>query len=529
VSLATFDAAAFVGTDFLEFAEREAAPVIDFRTIQPVKVTEDGTEIFTFPHDADSSYDVYVKERTIAIKMITHKTGVNKHSGKTWDRWKAEHTTIFSLKKERNGKAYLRVYKTTPRTRQRRGSFQDHSLDFTLSSNMEQLYWGKRTSNKPSMFSGLMDKNSYRYASKTSEAFALWKLVQIYRKLNPDVSLDEVSPANIIQYMAYPGLHFFTQLKFDGTFGNPLGHSLRWGTKIWLNEATDVRGFIQSAYGKEAVRKDVIRALAQCPNLYAISICQALKGLIPADWLVKLLQESDQYLITNPAHGGTAYAFSTTPIYVQLRRLLKLASLNQRKRLIFTTSESQSLRESGFLFEALSIMRSITNTHLRDEFHRVDFTSIRTLHDTLSVIQREQAIAAVDIPQKGLLKELDGAMFTADDTVYTMRSPKLNRELITWGADMSNCIASYANMVVAHHTHVFSVHNPEGTMVGNMEVSTDGVIRQFVGKFNGRLPEPMNLAATELVTATHMKMVKEAAKRKRQAKKKAESAVVAAA
>ena len=528
MSLATFDATDFVGSDFVEFAERGAAAFVDFRTIQPVKITEDGTEIFTFPHRDDSSYDVYVKERTIAIKLITHSSGINKYSGKTWDRWKAEHTTIFSLKKERNDKAYLRVYKTTPRTRQRRGSFQDNSLDFTLSSNTEQLYWGKRTNIKPSMFSGLMDKNLYRYANKSSEAFALWKLVQIYRKLNPDVSLDRVSPKNIIQYMAYPGLHFFTELKFDGTFGNPLGHSLRWGTKIWLNEATDVRDFIKNAYGKEAVRKDVIRALAQCPNLYAISICQSLKGLIPADWLVKLLQDSDQYLITNPAHGGTAYSVATTPIYVQLRRLLKLASLNQRKRLIFTTSESHSLHESGFLFEALSIMRSINNAHLSQEFHRVDFTSMRSIHDTLSVIQREQAIATVDIPQKGLLKELDGATFTADDAAYTMRSPKVNRELITWGADMSNCIASYANMVVAHHTHVFSVHDHEGTMVGNMEVSVDGVVRQFVGKFNRRLPEPMNIAVTELVTATHKKMVQAAAKRKKQAKKKTESAAVAA-
>jgi hypothetical protein len=529
VSLAFAQPAVIDDPEFLEFAKREAEKIVDFRTIQPVKVTEDGTEIFSFRHDDNSSYDVYVKERTIAIKMITHSSGINKHSGKTWDRWKAEHTTIFSLKKERNGKACLRVYKTTPRTRQKRGFFRDDSLDFALANNTDQIYWVKRTGHKQSVFSGLMDKNSFRYASKASEMFAVWKLIQSYQKLNPDVSLDGISASNIIQYMAYPGLHFFTELKFDDNFRNPLGQSLRWGTKIWLNEASDVRAFIKNAYGKEAVRKDVIRALAQCSSLYTISISQVLKGLVPADWLVKLLQEPDQYLITVPAAGGTAYAFSTTPIYVQLRRLLKLASLNQRKRLIFTTYDPSAQHEGRYLFEALSIMRSINNTHLRQEFHRVDFTSARTLHDTLSVIQREQAIAAVDIPQKGLLKELDGATFTADNIVYTMRSPKVNRELITWGADMSNCIAAYANRVVAHHTHVFSVHDHEGTMVGNMEVSVDGVIRQFVGKFNRHLPEPMDIAATELVTATHKNMIKEAAKRKKQAKKKAESAAVAAA
>jgi hypothetical protein len=468
----------------------------DFRTLQPTKVTDEGTEIFTFrTREENLTYDVYVNERTVSVRQITRKTGVNKHSGATWVRWKKGLGFVLSLKKEKNNKPYLRIYKIAVMPGRRQIIF-DASKYHDL-----ELNWGtnSRAAIQQAAFQGFHSENTFvRFQPDVvAAAFAMWKIMQKYQDLNPDEDLSHVPDVSLLQYMAYPGFKFFPNAKMDS-----LKAALKWGTKPWLNEPENIQKFIRQTYGKEAVRKDMIKAVAGCTSVNAISICQQFSKLVPTDWLILLLKDPSKYLFTDQEMLERVRPEEME----QFHRLLKLMTPVQRKRFILMekTASMRVNQQSLLMDENCIILKTIPDDILAEKFQHVDLHDLKTVHDSLAIISRDIRYRPVEIPQEGLTAELDEKTFTVDDITYVIRSPKINHELGEWGQEMGNCIGSYVSMVLDGHTHVFAVNQvDDGKMVANMEVDTFGGIRQLYGPYNRSMPTQMMEAATPLVRGAY--------------------------
>lgn len=453
-----------------------------FSDIKPVFSNERVT-IYSFPNknDENMTYDISVFEKTVTLRQIVHKSGVSKN-GKTWHTWKPERSTIFSLKKEKHGVSWLRVYSAIPRRKNRKASFHDVSR---LGTHLAPNY---RYELKGVTASALSSKMTFdKLEGKTAaEIFALWILYAKFCELNPEIDLGNVPLAHLVSVMAYPALRLFNQSELEH-----IPTALTQNSRIWLVEP-DVRVFIRNAFGKEAVRKDIIKAVSTTDNAYALATCSVLNKMVPVDWLLPLLREPEKFALTKKPQSW----FDTSHLSA-LTSLLKRASETQRKRLVNFEASKQD-NNHYLVVDAYRMLPQIPNYVLDEEWSTINFNSWKTIHDSLAIILRDVRQKPLPVPQEGLTGVLDGLTYVFEEKTYTIVSPKNTKELHNWGTEMSNCIASYGSVVANKRTSVFAVYTQEGKMFANMEIRKHEVY-QFMQKYNEPVERQHTLLVQQLI------------------------------
>lgn len=456
--------------------------MILFSDLIPDSVTEK-SKIFSFPDSAVSnqSTDVLVGEKTVIVKEQVYNTGVSVN-GKTWHSWKTRMTTIYSLKKERYGNHQLRVYSVIPKTRKRgRGFFRDISR-----TAMVPRYKGQNCElHTEAFFEGRYTKR--HVFSSVAAHFAIWNLVQKWKELNPAIDLRPVPVENLLFYMAYPALQMFVNCEFKD-----VRNALRSSTKPWLGEP-DVRIFLKQVLGKEAVRKDFIKATAKLTDANIIQACSGLKGSVPVDWFLPWFEEGNKSSILRS--GRVDYS---PDLWSNLKRLFVRASISQKRRMfVAEVSEDKRVNDSRWVTDAIRMLEEINDDILDEAFPDIDFANWKSIHDSMVNIHRVLQMKPQPVPQAGLMEHLDEKSYFFGKEKYVIRSPKMNQELIVWGSELSNCIASYNNAVLMKHTDVFAVYK-EDKLYANLEVH-NGRLVQFVERFNRQVPEEMKVKMNLLI------------------------------
>lgn len=461
-----------------------------FADIEPV-FTNGYYSIYSFPnkHSQDTSTDVIVFPHTVMIKNVTRTEGINKHSKALYVNWVSDSARIFSLKRERYGATQLRVYKSQKKKKNRPAMFSDVSKSATLGmGHLGNSQFSKATETaflEKAVYGG-KDIISPAYRA---QAFLAWKVVQMFKERNPNIDVTQFPVEYIYMYLAYPALRMFAgENKLER-----VESAVRTNTKIWLLEPTS-RMFIRKAFGKEAVRKDFIKAAASSKNAAALNLCHELKKIVPVDWLVMLLKDSE----SNYLSAARTAHHDGNPDVKSLRRLFTYASLPQRKRLLFEKIPAKQSCNPYLYRDTIRLFESITDEYAVERRNDIDFTSWDTLHDSLAVVQREFTMIPAAVPVTPIAEALDGATYVYENESYTVKAPKINHELIKWGSELNNCIAGYESAVMRQETDVFAVYTHDEKLYANLEVR-QGQLVQFVQKHNMRVPEEMTTKMIDII------------------------------
>ena len=146
----------------------------------------------------------------------------------------------------------------------------------------------------------------------------------------------------------------------------------------------------------------------------------------------------------------------------------------------------------------MTLLEKIGLDNLEEEISTINLSSWSELHDSLSALQRKLAHKPKPVPQQEVMEKLDGCELKVEDAVYKIKSPKMTDELIDWGYQLNNCIASYASQVLSERTTVFAVYSDSGKLVANLEYNYGRVV-QFVQKHNQPVKKEMYSAFEQLL------------------------------
>jgi hypothetical protein len=503
-----------------------------FEDAKPVKSSDKG-DIYAYPSryhgKSESGFplestDLYVNDKTVIVKTVSHSEGVSK-TDKKWHRWQTTRTIVFSLKQERFGMPHLRIYEILPKRKTRHRTFRDVSRSY----NIPQLHtsWSMSRKNVDHIQHAIAGKvyvgskeDSYAGGVDSSAAYyhALYHVARKYKELGGTIDLSAIDPKNLFTFLAYPSLRMFQSSNLKN-----IAFAVQANSSAWLHEP-DVRVFVRKVFGKKAVRKDVIKAVAKTTDALAISICSYIKNYVPADWIRDLLNDPDKYRLITPAKTRAVWDTPSEVLYPELKKLFKNASEHEKRKLVFLPADDDKNSERMFTDSLLSLSK-ISEEDLVENWKVLDFTNWKTLHDKLAIVHRNIKIKPVPIPQDGLTGLLDGKTFQGlnpegEEKTYTISSPKVNHDLYEWGNEMSNCIASYNDRVLRNETYVFAVYEGK-TLFANIEIYGERV-RQFYAKYNGRV-EPHLHAALQVVldsTLLELRAQEEAAEKKKKSKRK---------
>lgn len=243
--------------------------------------------------------------------------------------------------------------------------------------------------------------------------------------------------------------------------------------------ATNLAQMAGLALGKSRVRKDVLRTLGGSRTLAGLQFAMSVKSLAPVDWLVPALAASPN-LVMSPYDMRSARGS-----FARLRE-------NQRRLLLIDLA---NLPNAYVMRDILMGFNDIPNGV---EIPRA--TTWRELHNEIfPLAARHRSSSSGPIPQEGPSAKLDG--LTVGDLVLS--SAKDTQELGEWGAQMSHCIGGYGNEALKGRSHLFALHRGRN-LLANLEVSPDGRVRQFYGRFNAVPPETITAPVLTAI-ATRMK------------------------
>lgn len=358
-----------------------------------------------------------VTDATASLLRREKKQGVSK-SGKTWERWARSSSVFCSYK---SGK--LRIYERVPGNRRHPGaSWRDRTSDWP-------------TPDQPYFAPG---------------AHALFDATQA---LHP-----EGVRAYTYQKLAFPLLR-----EAPNTW-SPIS-----GITLGLREST-LPDFIRVEFGKTRYRKDLARAIAGSQNLMVTARASALRGLVPTDWLVEMIESRA------PKRKSTLM-FGTSPDSKEadIRRLFRSLAPHTAHQLMKTWDTASGYDVKDGIYMGAAVLGAMPDTNLK-------FKDWHSLHEwanrEFAKIESENEA----IPQGSVAKKLDGKL--AGD--LSIVSAKQTWDLVEWGSAMSNCIGSYQSQAMQKSCYLFGVYRGS-EMVANMEITPAGRINQLFGKFNRRI------------------------------------------
>lgn len=220
-----------------------------------------------------------------------------------------------------------------------------------------------------------------------------------------------------------------------------------------------VQDMTMTLFSKKRYRKDLVKAIAGTKNLEAVKWAYELKRLVPVDWMIPLISESRQLGSANPVE------------------LFGAIGEPARKRLLLSAGDGNEwmLRDT---IAAWKYIKRIDPMRKLDDYRVTDWTN---LHDHLAREQGRITRPNEKIPQKKLVKGIDGVT----DGEISIVSAKETWQLIDWGNSMNNCIGGYDQRAVNGSSLLFAVMRGD-EMIGNIELSPSGTVRQLLGKHNSR-------------------------------------------
>lgn len=319
--------------------------------------------------------------------------------------------------------------------------------------------WKKTSSTYCSYRSGKLRIYQKTYATRRSPMFFRDITAQMSRPFGDTKALFEaalsIEPTGTVGQVST-----FDRLAFPLLREAPDSWRAQPGISAGLRHST-VQDFVVAEFGKSRYRKDLVRAVAEAKGLEGVALASHLRGVVPVDWLVDFIKQSSNWSARES----------------DMRTLFKsLAPATARKLLL----QDDRLKHSWIITDAIrdgaAVVSAMPATNLK-------FKDWQDVHDWSTRERRKIQSANREIPQGSIAKKLDGSELDG----IQLTSAKQTHELINWGAAMNNCIGGYAEMAVRKTTYLFAAWRGE-TMIGNMEVSTNGTIRQFVGKHNRALP-----------------------------------------
>lgn len=264
-----------------------------------------------------------------------------------------------------------------------------------------------------------------------------------------------------------------------------------WDAVAGMSQALrqhNVQDFTRVAFGNTRYRKDLVKAIASAPNLNGVWLAHELKTTFPIDWLIPVAA------IGLPQLEG----------FKRIKEFMRWLPEYAGKKLV----AEWTARDSRFFFprweeDTLKSWAAILKEKPNYELGAYRVTNWRDLHDhlarELTKIGREDR----EITPTKLAKKLDGKSADGIRLVH----PKSTHELIDWGRDMHNCIGGYDREALSGRSVLFAVMRGD-EMIGNMELTPKGSIRQLVGDYNRSLDARVRNTVMSLVAG---KPVEEAA------------------
>lgn len=249
------------------------------------------------------------------------------------------------------------------------------------------------------------------------------------------------------------------------------------------------RAFVQQSFGKRFVRKDFIKQVAATEMIGRLASLSRYSKYFSSDLGLSYLRLEGtpvlEYLLSRNIHSKTLN-----------NMLAPLTPAVCRRVLISVISPANAHYDIQDFFRVLD---DISRNGVYDH-GLIDFRNWKTMHDTITLISRDQWAARQEtavrrdelslITQKNHYKILDGVSMELDGSEYSLVSAKNVAELRSWGNEMSNCIGSYRAAALTHDSYLFGVYNNDA-LLANMEINPAGEIVQLVGKYNLELPKPI--------------------------------------
>lgn len=247
----------------------------------------------------------------------------------------------------------------------------------------------------------------------------------------------------------------------------------------------------QTIFGKRKYRKDLVKAVAAAPpNI--VSFYANFKNVVPIDWIINGLTISKNKSFSQQRSFHLSANENLPALFERLTQNSKRNLVNDAGSLGHTVSYLYADTLLSFSqIQKFELERKKTYLHKDD----LKVKTWKELHDKLSVIYRTVQYENEEIIQTEQAQKLE-KVFTPEDT-YQIHAAKTTHELISWGNEMNNCIASYRRSAVKGHTLLAKL-TKNGKMIANIEIS-DNDCRQLFGKNNQPLEtEDHNYVITKL-------------------------------
>ena len=259
------------------------------------------------------------------------------------------------------------------------------------------------------------------------------------------------------------------------------------GSYPWVFFATPADAAV-TLFGKTRYRKDLVKTIGRT-NIDALTVAHAFRGLVPIDWLINLMRESE---------GRTSFAFETD--YRYIRPVLKKMNERELRRLLNDTLRVEDI--NGIPNINVRTPRLITDISRYVERYGVDqlnFDGVRSWNDVHDRIWEPTDVRPFGVPRPArripapreihkiepvqLAKDIHAA-FEGSEYVHVM--PEDSNTLNEWSDLMGNCIRGY-DYRAAKGTCILGAIYKSDKMLANYEVDRNGGLNQLLGKHNRHL------------------------------------------
>lgn len=433
------------------------------------------------PYQPINRTSIVLMDSTVAVHSEQFKTGKNKHSGAVWERWATVHTTYYSLKQERENLPLLRMY--TSKKVKERGKVFRNETPLTLSM----------------LLAGTAPHKPYQTVVQNMLVL-LFVNYRLAEKTNTDLPRNAEELKRNVLNLAYPTTRFFHTIKAED-----IASAVASNSKIWRG-TTDIKLYLQKQLGVAYVRKDMIKSVEKIVDPKHMEVFRFFRRLVPVDWTILLIKGDKNYALTNmktrrQAWEDTCFSEANRKNII---KFFKLLNIHQKKRFYLSTEKDL---DSYILRDTFSLLEKITLPVVEEKIEELDLTNWRSLHDSASKMFSRIKHAPKPVPQEEMVK-LDGCELKVEEKTYTIKSPKMTNELIEWGHQLDNCIATYANQVLRGDTTVFAVYDEQSRLKANLEIR-NGYLVQFVERFNSPVKAPMEKALLQLMEEKDVKPSKD--------------------
>lgn len=373
--------------------------------------------------------------------------------GREVEYWHYGTRTFFSAKPIKSGERLLRIRTRSAATR---------NTPSTMTESWEQMRHA-------------LDSN--RFPAETLAAATR----MLHRTTGVPEGHETMKTSEVFRAVAHPYLLELTKAGHEGKLTGPR-HRMIPARAL---RAKTVAEFTTATFGVRRTRKDLVKAVAAA-TLFDVEIAAIAAKHVEVDWLVEYLRAS----VTTPTDwvNVRTFGWGGERELPDFGKLFALVPPQRRRRLLM---QIPGTNKDGFhwIEDAVHSYASLTTATGNEAWASSPPDTIaqaktwRELHDALSIAVRRVRTMNLPIPAHPVTEAVHGIRAAG----HIIEAAKETDQLLDWGDRMQHCIASYRSQAVAGTTYLLAVSNEEtGDLLANIELSKDGKVRQFYGRFNVR-------------------------------------------